>query len=1034
MESEPTDRTERLLEHAGWLRALARRLVKDDATADDLVQETWTAALTHPPDHAGRPWLSRVVRNLARQRFRGEGRRLRRERSAAKHEELPSSEELAERLEVERLVVEAVQALPEPYRSTVVLRFYEGLSAAEIARRKDLPAATVRSHLKRGLDEVRRRLDAAHGGSRRAWSAVLLPGLFPRSAGPLGALSLATLTRGVLTMSMAAKLGVVACVAAVTIVGYELTRPDAELTPPEGVVGLAPADPARPRDPADAPALPEAGGRARSVLAAPARPGSDPAGAATRPEAEPVLPVISAHIVDEEDRPIEDAELTLGGGFHVPAGHELPSARSDATGRVRLELEDLEAADRLAILARAEGYVGQTLIEDVPPGGRDLGDIVLARGARLSGRVVDHEDLPVAGARVLARSLMMMHRDLDTQRRGGPYINMGTGPFPETVSEVDGTFALDGVRPGDVRVWARTPETLWSVAPFIGVAAGDEREEIVIRLEPLDVDDAIRGVVRAPDGAPVVGAIVHSTFDGPNGNLARWAISDEEGAFHFIAIGPASHTVRAGDPEGRWPAVETGGLHGGDRVDLCFAATRTLRVRVLDQDGELLPGARVAFVNVETGGEMGGLAALEGEPGLLAAIEPAEPYRLRARASGHTSEESGPHAPGALADEHPIVLAALPDLAGRVLRSGDGVGGARVTLHTVLEPEMVMAHRGFFSRVRPFDAQTTRTSPDGGFAFTVREPGDYLLRAELEGAAPTDLLVEGYVPEEGRRDADLSFRPGGAIEGRVLGAPDGNPAGTFVGVSRGDGHPQLVEVDAQGTFRFEDLTPGPWDVEAFHEEPDTFGSMYRDEGAEPVEFRTVCEVSPGETTYHDVDLAARPTCTVRGRIEVDGAPAGSWIVQLRTARSRGRSGDSAFVLANATGGFSISIPVEGPAILTLRPHGGGDVGLSYRLDLVRGETEHEVAFETGRVVLENVPAASSLQETAFLVWEGPDGAKASERLEPDAAGRHVLAGVPAGTVRVVRYPDSEVMWAPGEPTVLLTIDVPAGGEVTARLP
>ena len=36
---------EEMLEHSGWVRALARALVRDAATADDIAQETWLAAL-----------------------------------------------------------------------------------------------------------------------------------------------------------------------------------------------------------------------------------------------------------------------------------------------------------------------------------------------------------------------------------------------------------------------------------------------------------------------------------------------------------------------------------------------------------------------------------------------------------------------------------------------------------------------------------------------------------------------------------------------------------------------------------------------------------------------------------------------------------------------------------------------------------------------------------------------------------------------------------------------------------------------------
>src|SRR5262245_64613195 len=74
---------EELLEHAPWLRRLAATLVAGDAAADDLVQETWLAALRHPPSAGAagelRPWLARVARNLASNFRRGEARRAERD-------------------------------------------------------------------------------------------------------------------------------------------------------------------------------------------------------------------------------------------------------------------------------------------------------------------------------------------------------------------------------------------------------------------------------------------------------------------------------------------------------------------------------------------------------------------------------------------------------------------------------------------------------------------------------------------------------------------------------------------------------------------------------------------------------------------------------------------------------------------------------------------------------------------------------------------------------------------------------------------
>ena len=69
---------EELLEHEGWVQGLARSLVHDPAAAEDLVQETWLAALRRPPmnDRPLRPWLGRVVRNFASERRRRDSRRV----------------------------------------------------------------------------------------------------------------------------------------------------------------------------------------------------------------------------------------------------------------------------------------------------------------------------------------------------------------------------------------------------------------------------------------------------------------------------------------------------------------------------------------------------------------------------------------------------------------------------------------------------------------------------------------------------------------------------------------------------------------------------------------------------------------------------------------------------------------------------------------------------------------------------------------------------------------------------------------------
>ena len=169
---------EQLLEHAAWIRELARSLVEDASTADDLAQDTLLAALRSSPSASRplRPWLAAVLRKQLALWKRSRANRAQREHSAAAEEELPSASELVERAEMQRRLEDAVLALDHPYRSVLLLRYYEGLSAAEIARRWKVPDATVRSQLKPGQavdrygpasSSIRRSNCSARSSSRR---------------------------------------------------------------------------------------------------------------------------------------------------------------------------------------------------------------------------------------------------------------------------------------------------------------------------------------------------------------------------------------------------------------------------------------------------------------------------------------------------------------------------------------------------------------------------------------------------------------------------------------------------------------------------------------------------------------------------------------------------------------------------------------------------------------------------------------------------------------------------------------------------
>ena len=178
-----TANMEDLLLHAGWLRRFAVALVKDLDAAEDIVQETLVTAWQRPAENTGRPWLARVARNVSIDFWRSSDRRERREVDAAAMDigTVASPEELIGDAQIHRAVAEAVAALEEPFRQTLVLRFFHGATSADIARSLRIPDGTVRWRLKAGIDRVRRRLDARYGQDRKNWVTALLP-LLPRPA------------------------------------------------------------------------------------------------------------------------------------------------------------------------------------------------------------------------------------------------------------------------------------------------------------------------------------------------------------------------------------------------------------------------------------------------------------------------------------------------------------------------------------------------------------------------------------------------------------------------------------------------------------------------------------------------------------------------------------------------------------------------------------------------------------------------------------------------------------------------------------
>lgn len=139
------------------------------------MQETWVDALEHRPETATsvRGWLATVLRNNLSKLRRGNANRVSREELVSVTEGVETStHDVVERAATHRDLVLAVMDLDEPYRSTILLRFFENLSYADIARREGVTRAAVNSRITRGLGLLRHKLEKSYGDRPAALRAL----------------------------------------------------------------------------------------------------------------------------------------------------------------------------------------------------------------------------------------------------------------------------------------------------------------------------------------------------------------------------------------------------------------------------------------------------------------------------------------------------------------------------------------------------------------------------------------------------------------------------------------------------------------------------------------------------------------------------------------------------------------------------------------------------------------------------------------------------------------------------------------------
>lgn len=164
-----------------WMRAVARRLLKDDGLAEDCVQEALIKALKSIDRFEGRSklstWLHRITVNEALMRLRRQKRLDERPldelmpdfdanacRIEAPWPYMATAEDILQRQSTRALVLSKIHELPDSYRIVLLLRDIEELDTAEVAEMLGITPGNVKVRLHRARSALKKLLEPALRG------------------------------------------------------------------------------------------------------------------------------------------------------------------------------------------------------------------------------------------------------------------------------------------------------------------------------------------------------------------------------------------------------------------------------------------------------------------------------------------------------------------------------------------------------------------------------------------------------------------------------------------------------------------------------------------------------------------------------------------------------------------------------------------------------------------------------------------------------------------------------------------------------